>query len=308
MYFGKFSPRMLGGLTLALACSFVQPVSAQVGNPNFDAAGLARSIQWQTGPCKVTMRNIGELNVPTGFKFTGEAGTATVMKLTANLVQPNDLGLLCPVDMYGANPGVGDQWFLVFSWDDVGYVKDDEKGNLDANAILQSLQAAQEQANKQLAAQGLPTATLVGWQQAPFYDPQTNHLTWATKVRSTRAMPGGGFEETINYNSRILGRGGVVSANLVIAPHLLDRNLAKYKEILQGYSFQPGQKYSEWRQGDKVAAVGLTALISGGLVAAAAKSGILGKLGKFIIYIVVGVCAAVGGLFKKIFGSKADAQ
>ena len=35
----------------------------------------------------------------------------------------------------------GEDWFAVFEFDDVGYVKDDEKDSLDANALLDSIKA-----------------------------------------------------------------------------------------------------------------------------------------------------------------------
>ena len=51
-----------------------------------------------------------------------------------------------------------------------------------------------------------------------------------------------------------------------------------------------------------MAAYGLAALLGGGVAAAAAKSGLLGKLIKPIIVGVAVVASAIGGLFKKIFG------
>lgn len=302
------------GLIAALSCWCATPALAQPGGkpndgqPNFNNGNdaLLKSIVWQHGPCKVTMRSIGEMQVPAGFKFTGESGTATMMKATRNLPNPGDLGLLCPENAYsGGIPGP-DEWFLVFEWDAIGYVKDDEKGNIDANAILESMKNAQVAANPRLQAQGFPALTIVGWEQAPFYDDQLKMVSWGTRVRSVQPGPNG-EADTINYNTKILGREGVVSANLVIAPHLLNQNLPRYKELVKAFAFQNGQKYSEWRAGDKVAAMGLTALISGGVVAAAAKSGLLAKFGKFIIYIVVGACAVIGGIFKKIFGGRSTA-
>src|SRR5262249_19029916 len=135
-----------------------------------------------------------------------------------------------------------------------------------------------------------------------FYDPQTNLLMWATRVRDNR-----GGMETINYNTRILGRGGVMSVNLVISPNLLQRELPKYKDIVKATSFQPGQKYSEWKAGDKVAAYGLTALVTGGAVAVLAKSGFLAKFGKLIIAAIIGIIGGIGVVFKKVFGRQSTA-
>jgi uncharacterized membrane-anchored protein len=294
---------LIGILAFGLLCGAFDSAQAQdrpVNGPNPDFAQF-RSIHWQQGPCTATMQTIGQVQVPAGYKFTDPTGTGVIMDLTQNLRNPKDMGLLCPATFNPTVPGNTD-WFLVFVWDDIGFVKDDEKANLNADAILQSLRQGEEKANQERARRGFPSLTLVGWEQPPFYDPQTNHLSWGTRARQT--LPGMGSGDTINYSSRILGRGGVMSVDLVIAPHLLQTELPRYKDIIKGYSFLPGQKYAEWRPGDRVAAYGLTALISGGAVAAAAKSGLLGKLGKFIIYIVVAVVAGIGTVFKKLFGRR----
>jgi uncharacterized membrane-anchored protein len=285
----------MGTVASSLACLGGESAWAQDQLQLQNQLNAFRSIRWQEGPCTAKLRSIGEVKVPAGFKFTDETGTAAMMKVTGNLVNSRDMGLICPVK-YDLNPGA-DSWFLVFVWEDVGFVKDDEKDKLDANAILQSLKDGMANGNQQRAAQGLPRLDIIGWEKSPFYDPATNNLTWGTRIRS--AMGGG---DTINYNSRILGRSGYVSVEMVIEPNLLQKELPHYTEIIKGYSFQSGQKYSEWREGDKVAAYGLTGLIAGGAVAVAAKSGLLGKLGKFIIYIVCGGAALIGGLFKKLFG------
>ena len=59
-----------------------------------------------------------------------------------------------------------------------------------------------------------------------------------------------------------------------------------------------GESYAEYRKGDKVAEYGLTALIAGGTLAVAAKTGLLGKLIKPIIIGVV----ALGAVLKKFWG------
>ena len=78
-----------------------------------------------------------------------------------------------------------------------------------------------------------------------------------------------------------------------------------------GFSYVEGQRYAEFREGDKVAKYGLTALIAGTGAFAAAKMGLFGKLGllfaklgKGAILLVVGALAAVKKIFGKIFGSR----
>jgi len=100
-----------------------------------------------------------------------------------------------------------------------------------------------------------------------------------------------------------------MSANLIVAPDKLDSAVAPSKRLLADYQFSSGSKYAEWRPGDKVAQYGLTGLITGGMVVAAAKTGLLAKLGvliaKFAKVIIVGVLALGAGIakfFRSIFG------
>ena len=89
-----------------------------------------------------------------------------------------------------------------------------------------------------------------------------------------------------------------MEVTLVVNPELLPETLPKFKAMLTGFDFAQGQRYNEFRAGDKMAAYGLTGLIVGGGVAAAAKAGAFKWIWKGL------VAAAVGGgaLLKRIFG------
>jgi uncharacterized membrane-anchored protein len=134
---------------------------------------------------------------------------------------------------------------------------------------------------------------IVGWQQRPFYEQGSNNLAWAIRGRSEG-------HETVNYSVRLLGRGGVMDADLVLGPDQLAGVVPEFKTLLEGFTFKSGHRYAEWRSGDKVAAYGLTALVAGGAGAVAAKSGLLGKLWKAV---VAGAIALVAFL-KKLFGGR----
>ena len=90
-------------------------------------------------------------------------------------------------------------------------------------------------------------------------------------------------EEYENYSVRILGRDGVMKVIFAGDTEGYDKSLQEARTMLAGYSFTSGKTHAEWRQGEKVAGYGLAALIAGGAVAAAAKSGFLGKFAKPLI-------------------------
>ena len=175
------------------------------------------------------------------------------------------------------------EWFSIFDFESIGYVRDDEK--LDPDAILESLKEGNLRGNEERQKRGLPTIYLEGWFVAPHYDLQTKRLEWATKLRSMNG------EIVVNYKIRMLSRSGVMNAILVSAPATLDNDIRAFKTALTGFSFDAGERYSEFRTGDKIAEYGLTGLIVGGAAAAAAKTGLFKVLGKFAIVIFAGLGA-----------------
>ena len=179
---------------------------------------------------------------------------------------------------------------------------------LDADALIEGFRAGIESGNVQRRAMGSEPLQSMAWAEEPFYDPQTNNLTWALNL----AFASG---NSINYDIRLLGRRGVMEVTLVGDPETYTQAVPKAKQILANYSFNPGSQYAEWKQGDKVAAVGLTGLVAGGVAVAAAKTGLLAKLGlilakggKAIVVGIIAVVAGIGSFLKRLVGGGDTAQ
>jgi uncharacterized membrane-anchored protein len=101
----------------------------------------------------------------------------------------------------------------------------------------------------------------------------------------------------VNVSTKILGRSGYTHAILVSSPETMEVDLADFKKALKNFEYISGEKYSEWKEGDKIAAYGLGALVLGGAAAVATSKG-----GLKMIFI-----AAVAGLWdgvKKFFSRK----
>ena len=242
---------------------------------------VLKSIKWSTSG-NGDLGGRASLAIPPNYRFTDGPGTIKLMEAYGNLTNGNELGYIAPDDM---------GWFAVFEFDDCGYVKDDEKDKLDADAILKQMKEGQKQANKQLSKRGMPTLEVLGWHTPPFYNPQTNNLEWAIRL----ASQGGG--ETINYKTKLLGRRGVMDVVLVCDEEQLATVVPEYQKLLKGYNFTKEENYASFTKGDKVAEYGLTGLIVGGGLLVAAKSGLLAKLWKPI---GIGLLA-IGAFFKRIF-------
>jgi uncharacterized membrane-anchored protein len=252
--------------------------------PESGLVKLVNSISWKTEGIG-TLGNIAQIDVPSGYRFTGGEGTVKLMEAYGNLTNGAELGYISPLDM---------AWFAVFEFDAVGYVKDDEKDKLDADEILQQLKDGQQAANQELEKRGMPTLTVLGWQTPPFYNPQTNNLEWAIRLRS------GDGGEMVNYKTKLLGRRGVMDVVLVCDEAEMPTIIPEYQKLLAGYSFKKEESYAAFSQGDKIAEYGLTGLIVGGGLLVAAKSGLLAKLWKPILIGLV----AIGAFLKRIFVGK----
>ena len=260
------------------------------------AQGGESDIPWEEGPAMAKLGDIAEIKIPEGYRFAGREGVRRFMELTQNPVSGRELGVL-------VSPGGPDDdtWFVIFEFNPIGYVKDDEKGKLDADAILSSLKAGNERGNEERRKRGWSTLDLQGWSTPPRYDAVTNNLTWAIRASSEGS-------DVINHSVRMLGRHGVMDADLVLGPSQVATAVPEFDNLLSGFQFSTGNRYAEWVKGDKVAAYGLTALVAGGVGAAAAKSGLLGKLWKALVFGALAVAAALKRFLASIFGSKENSQ
>lgn len=242
-------------------------------------------VEFQPGPTRGALGDQAAVAVPEGYYFTGAAGTQKLMEMMQNPITGNELGFLGAKDK---------SWFVVFEYDDTGYVKDDEKDKIDADALLESFRKGTESGNKRRQEQGWDTLHVVGWETPPAYNPTTNNLEWAMRLRT------GSGSTVINHNIRLLGREGVMSAILVADPEELAEAAVVTREMLvAGYTFNKGKMYAEFKQGDKIAEYGLIGLMTAGAGVVAVKSGLLAKLWKFILIPIVAVGAWIKRLFKR---------
>lgn len=259
---------------LVLAC--LPFISAFADDP---APPAKAQISWTDGPVTARLGDIAEIKVPAGYRFTGKEGTRKFLELTQNPPGGNELGTIIPIQ--SKDDSDAGFWFVIFEFSDVGYVKDDDRDKLDADALLKSIKDNTEESNKQRAQRGWPAYHVQSWYKPPYYDTTTKDLTWG--IQGYSVEPDKKEEASVNFSVRILGRRGTMNADLVLDPASVDSAVPKFQSLLSGFSFLPGNTYSEFRAGDKIAKYGLTALVAGGATAIAAKTGLLAKLWKLII-------------------------
>ena len=271
---------ILAALLIPAAATWAAPAS----NPPESAQKIS-DLAWHEGPATAAIGKNAVLKVSENIIFVDEANSRRFLELTGNL----------PSSGVNIIYNTKDGWWAAFSYEDTGHIKDDE--TIDADALLKNLREGDESSNKERKRLGLSELHTDGWYVPPHYDSATKRLEWGVKLRTDRGA-------SANYTIRLLGRTGVTSATLVSSPERLDANVQSFKATLPGFEYNSGEKYSEFKQGDRVAQYGLAALIAGGAAAVATKKGLWGTIAAFLaaswkVVAGVGIAAAAG--LKKLF-------
>lgn len=270
---------------ILLGCLLGSPWAlGQDNSSSADGQQIGQQIEglnWQTGPKAVAIAGNSTLQLPQGYTFLDQAGTREFEKLTQNLANGDEVLV---------SPKTHD-WVAFIEFSGEGLVKDDEK--IDANALLATLRHNNDTANEERRHRGWDTLQIAGWAQPPQYNSTTKRLEWAMTLE-------GGGTRSVNFATKILGRHGFTTVVLACGVDDEPAAVAQLNQLLTGYRFNDGERYADWRPGDKVAAYGLGALVLGGAAVAASKAGLLkGAIAVLVAawkLIVAGVVAALAFL------------
>ena len=264
-----------------------------------DVRKWIQGLQFQTGEIPVG-NGIAKLNVPATFKYLNAKDSAKYLRLLGN--PPSEvLGILFPAESDLVSSST---WFTVLEYAPEGHVKDDDAAKIDYAKLLADMKESSKETNEQRAKEGYPKVDIVGWAASPRYDASTHKLYWAKDLRFE-----GGSSDTLNYNIRMLGREGVLVANVVGGMEDLPAIEQATPEILTMVDFTSGNRYQDYNaKTDHTAEYGIAGLIAGAAgLKIAAKAGILALILKkaAVLWkaILVGFAAAVGAV-KKFFGRK----
>lgn len=268
------------------------PAAAQEAQEQTDPLA---ELPWQVGPTKAAIGGRATIDIPDGYAFLGAEGTRQLDILLENPPLGVDQYTVAPVDL---------AWLGYLNFSEVGYVKDNE--SLDADDLLASIREGTEQSNVERRDRGWETLNILGWSFKPQYDEQIKALEWAVLAET-----GTSKSRVVNYNTRLLGRRGVMEVVVVAAPERIDASIADFKGLLPGYAFAAGEKYAEFQAGDHVAEFGLAALITGGAAAVASKKGFFAAIALFLAkawkLVIIGL-VGIGAVARKFFTGRGDKQ
>jgi uncharacterized membrane-anchored protein len=249
---------------------------------------IEQSLNYQTGVIELESGN-AKLTVPQGFRYLDKPQSMYVLTdLWNNPPDRSILGLLVPEDI-----GVlqENSWLFTISFDEMGFVKDDDADDIDYDDLLEEQQKEFKEENPERIKQGYEPIEFVGWASSPYYDKEKKILHWAKELKF-----GEDTLHTLNYNLRILGRKGIFILNAVASMNELPAVKSNISKVIGSVEFYDGHKYSDFLpEVDEVAAWTIGGLVAGKVLA---KTGLMVLLLKFWKLIAIGVAGAGGGLWK----------
>jgi uncharacterized membrane-anchored protein len=264
---------------------------------------IASKLKFQNGEIKLK-DGMATLKVPSNFRYLDPDQTDTVLvKLWGNPPrQDKTLGMLFPAEISPASP---ESWGVVITYDEDGYVKDDEAASINYNDLLKEMQEGTREASQERIKQGYEAIELIGWAAPPRYDKDAHKLFWAKELSFA-----GSAEHTLNYDIRALGRRGVLSLNAVASMGQLQMIEKDMREVLGFVEFNEGHRYGDYVAGmDKIAAYGIGGLIAGKVLA---KAGLfkllLGALAAGKKFVIIALVALGAFLKKMLWGRKKEEE
>ncbi len=287
---------------------FAPPVFAQDEAPTYTQEELDEYQAWaeefvaslrpKTGNISLRQAKV-TLTVPETYYFLDAKNARAVLEdAWGNPPDEDILGMIFPAN---AGPLDEEAWGVTIYWSADGYVSDEDASEIDYDELMQTMQVEMRDANAYREENGYPPVDLVGWAEPPVYDEKNHHMYWAKDM-----IFGDEEMHTLNYDMRVLGRRGVLTLSFIASMDQLENVRNARADILQMAQFNSGNRYADYKEGDKKAEYGLAALVAGGAgFAMASKTGLftalLIALKKFGIFIFAGI-AALFSRIKNMFG------
>ena len=276
-------------LIFGVAFGLITIVSnAQIDSAQMLIDSIEAGLEYKHG--EIPLPNaIGKLNVPEAFRYLDAAQSRYVLEdLWGNPQDSSVLGMIVP---QGRGILADDAWAFIITYEEMGYVKDDDADDIDYDEMLDELKTEVVAENEYRKSEGYDPIELVGWASAPYYDNSQKVLHWAKEIKF-----GENPFNTLNYNVRVLGRKGVLVLNAVSPMSELPAVKASITPVLSAFTYADGLKYSDFNpEIDEVAAWTIGGLVAGKILA---KAGILAIILKYLKFIIIGLGAAGTALWR----------
>jgi uncharacterized membrane-anchored protein len=237
------------------------------------------------GPAFISLRNgDSKLELPKGFLYLDPKAAEKFFTATKQPPHPNLMGLI-------ADPNSKVDWYSMITYGDFGHV--DDAGANEAlqhsDDLLEQLKRNTRDSYAKMPPGSPPAPTVVGWLQPPAYNSQTHTL-----LTSVVAQEAGESDQTVNFSTIILGRLGGITYTIVGSKHDAAFLQAKQAQLSSSVRFTPSHDYASWQPEDGKSDLGFAGLVTGGAaVAVAAKTGLLAKLGSYVVVLLLALKKAI---------------
>jgi uncharacterized membrane-anchored protein len=253
---------------------------------------IEQSLIYKKGVIELESGN-ATLAVPKGLRYLSKAQSIYVLTdLWGNPADSSILGMLVP-----ENRGVLDSnsWVFTISFDEMGYVKDDDADDIDYDDLLEEQQKEFKEANPDRIKEGYQAIEFIGWASSPHYDQDKKILHWAKELKF-----GQDSLNTLNYNLRVLGRKGVFMLNAVASMSELPEVKSNIDKVIGSVKFKDGHQYADFLPDvDNVAAWTIGGLVAGKVLAKVGFFLLLAKFWKLIALAITGVGSGIWKYFKR---------
>jgi uncharacterized membrane-anchored protein len=240
------------------------------------------------GPKLVDLGHNTEIDLPEGMILLERTEAQKLLRDMGNSPE-NTVAIVVKLDS---------DWLIDIDYDDAGYIDDSDAADLDAGELLESYREGTRQQNATRKSLGKLEMVIDGWSERPRYERAQRHLVWGIAGHDVES-------KVVNFFTRILGRNGFLSVNLIAAPEQLEASKKEALAILQATRFKPGSTYADHTSSDKSSGIGLRGLVLGGAgVAVASKLGFLAKILLVFKKGFIVLFAAIGGFFRWLFRRK----
>lgn len=244
-------------LTCFLSVEVDQAVAQQT--PTNSPEDQVRAMHWvRTGTMKLTASS-SSITVPPGFFGVSGDEARKVEELSEGESEANVEGVLLDHS----------HDTVIFEFFPSGFVPIDDWQDLDSQRLITAISQNAETSNELRRQKGIAELHVTGWVQEPSLDRATNTVFWATGITT------GAGRDLVNSLALRLGRSGFEKIIWVTDRDAYKASGGVLDTMLRAYSFDPGQRFDDHVEGDRLAGYGVAALV--GAVAGAK----LAKIGAF---------------------------
>lgn len=214
---------------------------------------------WILGPAKADLGDFAKIEVPEGYRFTDGRGARILLQRMKNPVPRNVVGLLTP------DSG---KWWVVLDYADVGYLKGLGKDSkIDSALVMRGVRRRLEMENAMRMQQGGTPIAAVDWAMQPVLDGSRYTLEWALRAETRSEKIVNLVEETetnnvVNHTLRLIGKDRMLGLTAVQSDQMSSERIP-LKELGRNITFNPGQRYTDYKPGDQLAKNTLEELIMG---------------------------------------------